>query len=216
MPKVVDHDQRRAEIVLALWQVIYLHGIDGVSFRSVAKAAEVSVGRIQHYFSSREEMILDGCRRMVAAAVADHGPTELPEHPRAARAALTAVLSASLSDGDEFRMGASVWAAYQAKAVSSPRIAEIVVDALAERASLLAELVATARAAPGEESASPTEADHAEALHLASLSEGLAHRVLVGAMAASEARRLLDAVVGRCMAAGSASVPCSPGRDGAR
>ena len=60
MPKIVDHAQRRTEIVHALWQVIYLKGIDGVSFRSVAEAAGISVGRVQHYFPSRSELILEG------------------------------------------------------------------------------------------------------------------------------------------------------------
>ena len=48
MPKVVDHEQRRSEITMALWLVIYEEGIDGVSFRAVARAAGVSVGRVQH------------------------------------------------------------------------------------------------------------------------------------------------------------------------
>lgn len=201
MPKIVDPDQRRAEIVLALWQVIHQQGIDGVSFRSVAKAAGVSVGRIQHYFASREELVLDGCRRMVAAAVADHGPQTLAADPRAA---LTSLLSAPLSDADEFRIGASVWAAYQAKAVSDPAVAEIVIAALTDRATVLAELVASARATAEGAPVEPTGEDRAGALRLASLSEGLAQRILVGAMGAAEARRLLEADVTRCVAGGDA------------
>ena len=50
MPKVVDHDQRRAEIIGALWEVIGERGTEGASLMTVARAAGVSVGRIQHYF----------------------------------------------------------------------------------------------------------------------------------------------------------------------
>lgn len=194
---------------MALWQVIHQHGIDGVSFRAIAQAAEVSVGRIQHYFSSREELVLDGCRRMVAAAVADHGAGGVPADPQEARAALTALLSASLSDSVDFRIGASVWAAYQAKAASSPGIAEIVIEALVARDALLAELMASARATSGESAAAPTGADRTDALRLASLSEGLGHRVLVGAMQASEARELLNADVEQCVSPGGALSSCS-------
>lgn len=201
---------------MALWQVIHQQGIDGVSFRAVAEATDVSVGRIQHYFPSREELVLDGCRRMVAAAVADHGPGGRPADPQEARAALMSLLSASLSEADEFRVGASVWAAYQAKAVSSPGIAAIVVDALVGRSTLLAELVASARATGGARSPAPTSADSADALCLASLSEGLAHRVLAGAMRASEARRLLDEAAARYLERDDSASPCSGGRERAR
>ncbi|QUL78633.1 TetR/AcrR family transcriptional regulator [Brevibacterium sp. SMBL_HHYL_HB1] len=70
MPKIVDHAQRRTEIVHALWQVIYLRGIDAVSFRSVAEAAGISIGRVQHYFPSRRELVLEGCRQIAAGAEA--------------------------------------------------------------------------------------------------------------------------------------------------
>jgi AcrR family transcriptional regulator len=204
MPKVVDHEQRRSEIAMALWLVIYEQGIDGVSFRSVAQAAGVSVGRLQHYFSSKEELVLHGCRQMIASAVEDHGTAAIPEDPRAAREELLAHLSGSLREGEEFRTGASVWAAYQAKAVSDPALEEIVAGAMHEREGPLAELLASARRvteAGGTRTAStvPTAADRTDALRLAALSEGLTQRVLVGALPAQEARDVLRAEVDRCL-----------------
>src|SRR5690625_2815459 len=56
MPRIVDHAARRTEIVYALWAVIHEKGLDSVSFRAVAEAAGVSIGRIQHYFASKEEL----------------------------------------------------------------------------------------------------------------------------------------------------------------
>ena len=205
MPKVVDHEQRRSEITMALWSVIYEEGIDGVSFRAVARAAGVSVGRVQHYFSSKHQLVLHGCRRMVAAAVEDHGTAEVPDDPRSAQEELLTYLSGTLHSGEEFRIGASVWASYQAQAVSDPAIAEIVVCAMKRREDLLAELLAAARGAtapfdapPGR--ATPAVTDRGGALHLAALSEGLSQRVLVGALPAADAREALRAAVECCTA----------------
>src|SRR5699024_11413882 len=77
--KIVDHAQRRTEIVHALWQVIYLSGIDAVSFRSVAEAAGISIGRVQHYFPSRRELVLEGCRQIAAGS--DRKSTRLNSSP---------------------------------------------------------------------------------------------------------------------------------------
>ena len=42
MPKIVDHAQRRTEIIHALWAVIYERGIHAVTYQAVA---EVEIGR---------------------------------------------------------------------------------------------------------------------------------------------------------------------------
>ena len=203
MPKVVDHDQRRAELVLALWQVIHEQGIDGVTFRSVAQAAGASVGRVQHYFPSKDALVLHGCRQMVAAAVVDHGPHAVPNDRKAAREELLSLLIGAMSGTVEFKTGASVWIAYPAKAVSSPGIAAIVTDALAERAQAIEGLIAGARDQKGGSEngtrPEPSAEDRQDALRLAALSEGLALRVIVGAVAADEACRLIRAEVDRCL-----------------
>ncbi len=203
MPKIVDHDERRAELVPALWQVIHEQGIDGVTFRSVAEAADVSVGRVQHYFPSKDALVLHGCRQMVASAVADHGPREESVAPHTAREELLTLLIGAMSDAAEFKMGASVWAAYQSKAVSSPGIAAIVTEAVVERTRVIAGLVAGARGREGRGAAGappePTAQDRRDALRLAALSEGLTLRVIVGAVPAEEACHLIRAEVDRCL-----------------
>ncbi|GAA3522375.1 TetR/AcrR family transcriptional regulator [Dietzia aurantiaca] len=199
MPKVVDHDQRRAELALALWQVIHEQGIDGVTFRAVAQAAGVSVERVQHYFPSKDDLVLHGCRQMVASAVVDHGPPEAPGDPRTAAEELRSLLIGAMSESVDFKIGASVWAAYQSKAASSPGIGAIVTDALAERARALTRLLAGARGRGGREQPAPTSDDRRDALRLAALSEGLTLRVVVGAVRADEARRVIQAEVDRCV-----------------
>lgn len=185
---------------MALWQVIHEHGIDGVTLRAVARAADISVGRLQHYFDSKAELVLHGCRQMVAAAVDDHGPVEVPAGPVAARHALVDLLCAPLPHDKGFRIGAAVWTSYLAKAASDPRIAEIVTEAMAGRVCALAELLATARATTTGGTSEPTDADDVDALRLASMSEGLTQRVLTGAMTPVHARQLLRAEADRCLA----------------
>lgn len=199
MPKIVDHDQRRAELVLALWQVIHEQGIDGVTFRAVAQAAGVSVGRVQHYFPSKDDLVLHGCRQMVASAVVAHGPREESGDPQAAAEELRSLLIGAMSENVDFKIGASVWAAYQSKAVSSPGIGAIVTDALTERRRALARLLAGARGRGGRAQPAPTSDDRRDALRLAALSEGLTLRVIVGALRAEEARRMIHAEVDRCV-----------------
>ncbi|HEY3480106.1 MAG TPA: TetR family transcriptional regulator C-terminal domain-containing protein [Streptomyces sp.] len=58
MPKVVDHDRRRAELSDALWRVALRDGFDAVTVRSVAQEAGWSAGALRHYFPDKAEMVL--------------------------------------------------------------------------------------------------------------------------------------------------------------
>lgn len=57
MPKIVDHDVRRRELIEASWDVIANSGIEGVTMRRVAAAADCTTGRISHYFTGREALL---------------------------------------------------------------------------------------------------------------------------------------------------------------
>ena len=57
MPRVVDHDQRRAEIARAFQRLLAAEGFAGVSFSRVATEAGVSVGLIQHYFTGKNALL---------------------------------------------------------------------------------------------------------------------------------------------------------------
>ncbi|GAA1127006.1 TetR/AcrR family transcriptional regulator [Citricoccus alkalitolerans] len=212
MPKIVDHEQRRGEIALALWQVIHEHGIDGVSFRAVAKAAGVSIGRVQHYFTSKDELVVFGCRAMVSAAEQHHGPDPSPREPGPARDELADFLCAPLPLTEGLRVGSSVWATYLAKSVSHPGIAAVVVEAMRGRVEATVALLAAARetqeaqGARGDEQlthrveVAPKAAKvQSTALALVSLSEGLNTRVLAGALGADEAGALIRDAVDRAV-----------------
>lgn len=68
MPKVVDQDARRQQVAHAVWRVVREHGLDGTTIRRVAAEAGMSIGLVQHYFSSKEQMERFAFDRMIAAA----------------------------------------------------------------------------------------------------------------------------------------------------
>lgn len=57
MPKIVDHNQRRAELVHVIIKVISEHGLNGTTVRSISRAGGFSSGVLSHYFSDKDEMI---------------------------------------------------------------------------------------------------------------------------------------------------------------
>jgi AcrR family transcriptional regulator len=57
MPKHVNHHERREMIAHALFRVVDQHGWARATMREVAREAGVSLGQLQHYFSSRADML---------------------------------------------------------------------------------------------------------------------------------------------------------------
>ena len=185
VPKLVDHDVRRREIAQAVWAVIAERGIEGVTLRSVAAEAGVSVGRIQHYYASREELVRDSCRELLKAATqrfeaaGDATPVER----------LRRLILGRIPTTPEFAIGTSIWLAYEAKSVDDPVIAELVqrghAGGVQEAAALLSECgVADASAV---------------ALRLMATAEGLAIRVLVGGLEPRGATELLENLIAEAL-----------------
>lgn len=57
MPRVADHDQRRAQIALAFQRLLAAEGFASVSFAKLAAEAGISVGLIQHYFPGKDVLL---------------------------------------------------------------------------------------------------------------------------------------------------------------
>lgn len=176
MPKVVDHEQRRTEITHALWEVIGVRGIEGVTYQSVAHAAGVSVGRVQHYFASKDELVRAGCRAIVDRASGLYADRVQGLDPWPA---LLDLLAEPIPRTESFKHGAAVWYAYLARGVVDPGIGLIVAEASRGTVEEAASLLRAADAPAGEAS------------RLVSLSNGLTQRVLVGVMTADEAIAIL-------------------------
>src|SRR6187397_1438338 len=69
MPRKVDHDERRRHIVEALLHIAGTAGLDAVSLREVAQRAGVSMGAVQHYFATKEEMLAYALRHWLSLSV---------------------------------------------------------------------------------------------------------------------------------------------------
>lgn len=57
MPKLVDHKRRREDIAHGLWKVVDQQGWSKATLREIAREAGVSLGQLQHYFTSREDLL---------------------------------------------------------------------------------------------------------------------------------------------------------------
>jgi TetR/AcrR family transcriptional regulator, transcriptional repressor of bet genes len=58
MPKVVDHEERRAKLGAAVWRLASREGLEAVTVRRVAEEAGCSTGAVVHYFSDKEDLLL--------------------------------------------------------------------------------------------------------------------------------------------------------------
>lgn len=62
MPKEVDHDERREELLEAVWRVIARDGMEGTTIRGIAKETGWSTGVLSHYFADKDEIITSALR----------------------------------------------------------------------------------------------------------------------------------------------------------
>lgn len=57
MPKVVDWNKRRDEVLAATWRVISRDGLANASIRAIAREAGYSPGVLSHYFTGKDDII---------------------------------------------------------------------------------------------------------------------------------------------------------------
>ena len=57
MPKIVDWDARRDEILAATWRVIARDGIARATIRAIAREADCSRGILAHYFDDKADIL---------------------------------------------------------------------------------------------------------------------------------------------------------------
>ena len=185
MPRVVDHEHRRFEIVAGLWQVVADLGIEGVSLRSVAARSGVSMGRVQHYFGTKDALVVAGIDLLVKSAVISYDATA----DQSPQDRLLHVLLQQIPDTEAGRIGVTVWYAYVAKAMTHTAVREVLAEAIREGVE---ECTRHIQAAHG---LSEAEA-RVRARALLAVSDGLTLRVLIGDITAAEAEGLIRAQVG--------------------
>ena len=57
VPKIVDHVERRRQLLDAAGQVLLEHGLDGLTTRRVTAAAGEAKGALSHYFDSKDDLV---------------------------------------------------------------------------------------------------------------------------------------------------------------
>ncbi|MCF3174011.1 TetR family transcriptional regulator C-terminal domain-containing protein, partial [Streptomyces sioyaensis] len=190
MPKKVDHEARRQEISEALWRLASTRGLDGASLRDVAAEAGISLGRLQHYFRSKDEMLLFALQHInrLAGERIRARIEALPEEPTP-REVLRACLSGLLPLDEKSRVGVLVGAAYFARAVYDEPLRAEAKNGIPQLRALFADQLRRA-AERGE--LPPERATEDEAMLLISLVDGLSTYVLLDVHGPRTALRLLD------------------------
>lgn len=122
MPKLVDHDARRAELARAVWAVVRREGIEHASVRTVAAEAGYSAGSLRHYFPTQSELLA-----FALQVVVDRIGSRLDEldRDREPRRAARQVLHELLPLDDERRAENEVWLAFTARALVDPSLRDI-------------------------------------------------------------------------------------------
>jgi TetR/AcrR family transcriptional regulator, transcriptional repressor of bet genes len=159
MPKVVDHEERRAELAAAVWRLASSDGLEAVTVRRVAEEAGWSTGAVVHYFADKEELLL-----LAFSTVADRVRTRLAEAAEQTTQPLDLVrawLVEGLPIGRERQAEVRVWFAFLGLALTRPdfaraqrltyrawrgRVADLLRDAQ-ERGDILADVDPSAAAA---------------------------------------------------------------------
>ena len=62
MPKVVDHLERREELLEAVWRVLARDGLHGATIRAIANETGWSAGVLAHYFTDKEDILISALR----------------------------------------------------------------------------------------------------------------------------------------------------------
>ncbi|GAB2456182.1 TetR/AcrR family transcriptional regulator [Xylanimonas ulmi] len=81
MPKIIDHDERRREIVAVARRLILRGGFHAATMRSIAAEAGFANGALKHYFASKEAIVVATFEsiigEMTAAMRAPDSPDEV-------------------------------------------------------------------------------------------------------------------------------------------
>jgi AcrR family transcriptional regulator len=80
MPKIVDHDARRKEIIEAVWSLISSRGFQSVTMRELAAEAGYANGALSRYFPDKDAVLraafrhaYDATNERATAAIGDRG-----------------------------------------------------------------------------------------------------------------------------------------------
>ncbi|WP_165956703.1 TetR/AcrR family transcriptional regulator [Kribbella antibiotica] len=165
------YDERRTAIVEAVFALVDAGGVEQVSVRRVADQAGVSIGRVQHYFPTKDDLL-----HAAFAAINELGAQRVQERADRDRPAdvLRAVLTVLIPQTEDDRRLFRIQQAFETHALTSAELGAQVKQGYRELAGLFTLLLG----GPGHEG---------EAQELLATSVGLAALVLNDTMTSAEA-----------------------------
>ncbi len=187
------HEQRRRDILEAVFAIVDEQGAGQVTIRNVAKAAGISPGRVQHYFATKDALLAaaftavneagaENVRRRLAAAGAEGD-----------EAILAAILTELIPADPEHRRLARVAQAFEVYALPRPELRGRLGEDYDRLLALVAGLL-------------PVGADSSSlAMELIALANGLGWMTVVGGADPSEGRRLVEGRLREIFAKGESS-----------
>ncbi|WP_326634520.1 TetR/AcrR family transcriptional regulator [Nonomuraea fuscirosea] len=187
MPKIVDHDTRRRHIAEAVHRVIHARGMESVSLREVAAEAGMSMGAVQYYVTTKDQMLLLALERIAiwigerVAAVAADRTTPLD--------VLRATILELLPLDEERRYLNRIGLAFQASSVVSEDQAAAMRAGYAALLSFLTDQISAAQSA-GQLAAHLEAAKEASLLY--AFAQGIVNPTLVGHYTPDDVAALLD------------------------
>ncbi|UKA65565.1 TetR family transcriptional regulator C-terminal domain-containing protein [Arthrobacter sp. FW306-05-C] len=128
MPKIVDADARRQDVVQAVLRIIAVDGLERASLREVADEAGLAVGSVRHYFQGSEELLAFSFGTVVDRVVSRLEGLLPPVRDAAAgspeqRGAVLTLLGGVLPLDEETAMDACAWLAFKNAARIRPFLA---------------------------------------------------------------------------------------------
>jgi AcrR family transcriptional regulator len=168
MPKVVDVEQRRAELAAAVARVIARSGIEGATMRQVAAEAGWTTGTLVHYFTNKRELL----QFTLCESLEQRRAQRFDRAGLGPREAIRQTLLSALPITEESRLHWIVTVAFTAQAHSDSDLSTTQRDAYREFRAYLAELIRDDE---------PSSTDHSallEAERLIALVDGVALQAL--------------------------------------
>lgn len=121
------HASRRRQVTDAVERLVAERGLDAVTVARTAEAAGVSVGLVQHYFASKDDLLRHAYTQVTERALARalRRVRELDAHRGSIRQALRESLAERLPLDEARRAEWRVAFAFAARAVDRPDLAEV-------------------------------------------------------------------------------------------
>lgn len=190
VPKKVDHEKRKRQITDAVCRITLRGGLHAATFRSIAAEAQMSVPLIQHYFSTKAEL-LDTTQRHVGERSTERLMEWIDRTDGSARQVLGAFVKSFMPVDEESRTAGLMYIALYNEAVSKQASASPSDDR--PEAQAMADLMVTTileqlERGPLRQGVDPK----IEAQLLTGLTTGIGQYLLLGTLSADQAYAAID------------------------